>query len=111
MALIQPIPKGITRTWELVSTALDTTGDISNVAEGGLAHFLGTIYIITSNTPSMTISIQESPDNSNWVTIDTQVIAGNEAYRIQQPFPYLRLVADSVSGGQIDNITLFGIIV
>ena len=101
---------GLVRTWELVSTALDTLNDVSDVAEGGIANFLGTIYVITSNVPNMTIEVQESPDNSNWVQITSEAITDNVAYRIAQPFPYLRIKITAHSNGQIDSIFMTGMV-
>ena len=108
MGLITPTANGLTRTWELASTPITATG-VSDVAEGGIGHFLGTIYIITSGAVSMTIDVEESPDNVNWVQVSSEPITQNEAYRIVQPFPYLRINATIVAG-QIDSIKMIGLI-
>ena len=109
MALIAPTRSGLSRIWELASTSI-SSATTSDTAEWGLGNFLGTIYVITSGTVAMTIEIQESPDQTNWVTVDTQTISGNTSYRISHPFWWLRAEVTSYTSGSIDSIKLLGLI-
>jgi glutamate 5-kinase len=108
MANIAPDVIGLTREWELISTAIGSA-TTSDVATGGIHTKIGTIYVITSGTVDMTIQIQESPDNTNWVTIIEDDIVGNESYRLTHPFYFMRINVSSYTGGQIDSIKIIGI--
>lgn len=111
MALISPIATGLTRIWKLSSTAISSATP-SDTAVGGLQVRIGTLYVITSGTVLMTITVEESPDggSSNWCPIYQEEITGNKAYRITHPFSYLRVNVPTYTSGQIDNIELIGII-
>ena len=109
MAVINPSANGYSRSWELASTAIGSA-TFSDTAGGGIHNKLATAYIITSGVVSMTLKLWESPDNSNWVEIDEIAITANIAWRIQQPFRYLRIEVSSWASGQIDSIIVDGLV-
>jgi len=109
MALIKPESKGLARTWELVSTAI-SSATTSDTAEWGLGVLSASMYIITSNTPLMTVQIQESPDNSTWITCGEIRLIQDEIIRLSNPFWWLRVNVSAYSTGQIDQIKILGII-
>ena len=110
MALVQPKAVGLTRVWELVSTAI-ASATYSNVATSdGVHSILGVIYVVTSNVPSMTIQIQESTDNSNWITVEERVITASHAYKIEHPWLWMRVNVSSWTSGQIDSVVVLGVI-
>jgi len=109
MALIRPTSMGLTRTWELASTAIAGDG-VSDTAEWGLSSIIGSMYILTSSTPLMTVQVQESPDNATWVTVEEIILAKDEVFRISHPFWWMRVSVSAHSSGQIDNIKIVGIV-
>ena len=107
MALIRPTNIGLVRTWELADTDI-SSATASDTACEGLHSFNGVIFVITSGTVLMTVQVQESPDNVNWVVTDEQEITGNACYRIAHPFFYLRVVVSSYTSGTITSIPIAG---
>ena len=90
MALIKPEAQGLVRKWELATTAI-TSATTSYTAEWGLGILAASLYIITSNTPLMTVQIQESPDNSTWITCGEIRLIQDEIIRLSNPFWWLRV--------------------
>lgn len=107
MANLNAKVNGLARQWELAKTNISSATD-SDVAMGGIQAFNGKIYIITSGTVLMTIQIKESPNGTDWITIDEEEIFGNHSYQITSPFNYLKVTVSKYTSGTITSIPIIG---